>query len=362
MGKRRSLALPRSPDSLDLVTYGRRGPGMPGRFNPEQLSQIARTVRRVPEVMLKVSGGGREAGAVQAHFAYMGKRGKLEIETDDGRVLTGKGAARELVEDWNLDLSAGPYRAGRALKYLKPVKGPKDAHNIVLSMPKGTDAKRLDAAARAFAANQFGGRHRYAHVLHTHQGNPHVHLVVKAKSEQGERLYIRKATLQAWREDFAKELRARGIAANATKRVIRGQTKTAKKTPIQRAAMRGESTFMERIAREVGNDIRLGKLRADAGKASLMSSRQAVVREWEQTARQLDAQGERKLAADVRAFARDLPPPRTEREWVAAAILTEVVRHQRAEGTPTKPGPAQPQDPERAGDRRPPDRGDELVR
>ena len=143
--------------------------------------------------MVKVSGGGREAGAVQAHFAYMGKRGKLEIETDDGRVLTGKGAARELVEDWNLDLSAGPYRAGRALEHHKPVKGPKDAHNIVLSMPKGTDAKKLFAAAKAFAENQFAGKHRYAMVLHTHQGNPHVHLVVKAKSEQGQRIYIRKA-------------------------------------------------------------------------------------------------------------------------------------------------------------------------
>ena len=278
--------------------------------------------------MVKVSGGGREAGAVQAHFAYMGKRGKLEIETDDGRVLTGKGAARELVEDWNLDLSAGPYRAGRALEHHKPVKGPKDAHNIVLSMPRGTDATKLFAASKAFAENQFGGKHRYAMVLHTHQGNPHVHLVVKAKSEQGPRIYIRKATLQAWREDFAKELRARGIAANATKRVIRGQTKSAKKTPIQRAAMRGKSTFMEKLAREIGSEIRMGKLKAEAGKSSIVNSRQAVIREWEQTARQLDAQGERVLAADVRAFVKGMPPPRTDREWVAAGILAEVVRRQ----------------------------------
>ncbi len=328
MGKKRSLALPRSPDALDLVSYGRRGPGMPGRFSHEQLSQIARTARRTPEVMVKVSGGGREAGAVQAHFAYMGKRGRLEIATDDGRVLTGTGAARELVEDWNLDLSAGPYRAGRALKYHKPVKTPKDAHNIVLSMPKGTDAAKLFAAAKAFAANQFAGKHRYAMVLHTHQGNPHVHLVVKGKSEQGQRIYIRKATLQAWREDFAKELRARGIAANATKRVIRGQTKSAKKTPIQRAAMRGESTFMAKLARDIGNEIRIGKLNPEAAKLKIQQSRAAVVRDWDLTARRLDAQGERLLAADVRAYVQDLPPPRTDREWVAAAILAEIARGQ----------------------------------
>jgi len=326
LGKKRSLALPRSPDSLDLVSYGRRGPGMPGRFSHEQLAQIARTVRRTHEVMVKVSGGGREAGAVQAHFAYMGKRGKLEIETDDGRVLTGKGAARELVEDWNLDLSAGPYRAGRALKYHKPIKGPKDAHNIVLSMPKGTDAKKLFAAAKAFAGNQFADKHRYAMVLHTHQGNPHVHLVVKAKSEQGQRIYIRKATLQAWREDFAKELRVRGISANATRRVIRGQTKSARKTPIQRAAMRGESTFMERLAREIGSEIRVGKLKAEPGKAAILGTRENVVRDWELTARRLEAQGERLLAADVRDFMKGMPPPRTNREHVAAGILREIVR------------------------------------
>ena len=271
----------------------------------------------------------------------MGKRGKLEIETDDGRVLTGTGAARELVEDWNLDLSAGPYRAGRALKYHAPVKRPKDAHNIVLSMPKGTDARKLFAAAKAFAESQFAGRHRYAMVLHTHQGNPHVHLVVKAMSEQGQRIYIRKATLQAWREDFAKELRARGIAANATKRVIRGQVKSAKRTPIQRAAMRGESTIMEKLARDVGHDIRMGKLKPEAGKAAIVMSRKAVVREWTQTGRQLDAQGERTLAAEVRKFVASMPPPRTDREQVAAGGESSSRPSARwATCTPTSPSPS----------------------
>ena len=325
MAKKRSLALPRSPEALDLVSYGRRGPGVPGRFSPEQIAQISRTVRRVPEVVVKVSGGGREAGAVQAHFAYMGKRGKLEIETDDGRILTGQGAARELVDDWNLDLSAGPYRAGRALKYHRPVKSPKDAHNIVLSMPAGTDAKRLHDAARAFAENQFSGRHRYAHVLHTHQGNPHVHLVVKAKSEQGERLYIRKATLQVWREDFAKELRARGIAANATKRVIRGNSRVPLKTPIQRAAMRGDSTFLSRLSREVGNDLHVGRLQSDPGVAGIRSTREKVTRDWETTARRLDAQGEARLASEIRSFVRRMPPPRSDREHLAADIVRGLI-------------------------------------
>jgi hypothetical protein len=326
LGKSRSLVLPRGPESLDPVSFGRRGPE--ARFSYEQLAHIARTARRVPEVMVKVSGGGREAGAVQAHFAYIGRHGNLDIETDDGRRLAGEGAARELVEDWDLDLSAGPYRKGRALEHHTPPRRSKDVHNIVLSMPAATPPKKLLAAAKAFAHNQFGDRHRYAMALHTDQKHPHVHLVVKAKSEQGERLRISRETLRAWREDFARELRARGIAANATTRAVRGQTNTPKKTPIHRAAMRGNSTFMERLAKEVGNEIRVGGLKPEPGKEILQSTRATVLREWEQTARRLEAQGERLLAKDVRSFAKNLPPPRTDRERVAAGILAEIARRE----------------------------------
>ena len=342
MGKSRSLVLPRGPDSLDPVSFGRRGPG--ARFSHDQLAHIARTARRVPEVMIKVSGGGREAGAVQAHFAYIGRHGNLDIETDDGRRLAGEGAARELVKDWNLDLAAGPYRRGRALEHHRLPRRPKDVHNIVLSMPAATPPKKLLAAAKAFAQNQFGEQHRYAMALHTDQKHPHVHLVVKAKNEQGERLRITRETLRTWREDFARELRARGIAANATTRAVRGQTKTPKRTPIHRAAMRGNSTFMEKLAREVGNEIRVGKLRPESGRETLQSTRATVVREWGETARRLDAQGEQLLADDVRSFVRNLAPPRTDREWVAAGILTEIAlseppRRIQQLGTPTELDP-----------------------
>ena len=341
MGKSRSLVLPRGPESLDPVSFGRRGPGV--RFSHDQLAHIARTARRVPEVMVKVSGGGREAGAVQAHFAYIGRHGDLDIETDDGRRLAGEGAARELVKDWDLDLAAGPYRRGRALEHHSPPRRPKDVHNIVLSMPAATPPKKLLAAAKAFAHNQFGDRHRYAMALHTDQKHPHVHLVVKAKSEQGERLRIPKETLRAWREDFARELRARGIAANATTRAVRGQTKTPKKTPIHRAAMRGRSTFMERLARDVGDEIRVGKLTREPGKNTVQSTHATVRREWEWTAQRLDAQGERLLADDVRSFARTFPPPRTDREWVAAGILAEVARREPPHpGRPPSPAPRAP--------------------
>ncbi len=60
------------------------------------------------------------------------------------------------------------------------------------------------AAARAFAREKFGVRHRYAMALHTDQTNPHVHLVVKAEDETGRRLHVDKPVLREWRADFAR--------------------------------------------------------------------------------------------------------------------------------------------------------------
>ena len=180
---------------LDLVSYGRRGRHTPLQFSQAQLEQIGRTVRGDPEVMVKVSGGGKSSDAVQAHLGYIDRHGKLEVHTDEGERLQGKGVAEHLVDDWHLDLGKGQYRP-------RPKAGqkdsrPKQVHNIVFSMPAGTPPAKLLSATQKFAREKFALSHRYAMVLHTDQGHPHVHLVVKAVSEQGERLCIQKATLRA---------------------------------------------------------------------------------------------------------------------------------------------------------------------
>ncbi len=43
-------------------------------------ARIAATVRRVPQVMVKVTGGGRGMGAIAAHCRYISKNGRLDIE------------------------------------------------------------------------------------------------------------------------------------------------------------------------------------------------------------------------------------------------------------------------------------------
>ena len=310
---------------LDLVSYGRRGRHTPLQFSPAQLEQIGRTVSGVPEVMIKVSGGGNSADAVQAHLSYIDRHGRLEVHTDEGEKLQGKGVADHLVDDWNLDAGKGQYRPGP--KAGEKDRRPKQVHNIVFSMPAGTPPAKLLAATQKFAREKFALQHRYAMVLHTDQGHPHVHLVVKAQSEDGQRLYIRKATLRQWREDFAGDLRELGVAANATPAVLRGKPKDRKKDGIYRALKRGQSMFMRRKVERVAEELRRGQLAPESGKGTLLDTRERVVEDWSATADLLRAQGQDSLAQGVEAYVRRMPTVATNKEIVAKGLLAQVAAH-----------------------------------
>src|SRR6202140_2909016 len=226
---------------LDIASYARRGPGHRDRLSPAEVQQIARTVRRTPEVMVKVlSRGGQNLGAVRRHLEYLRLRddGELELETDDGQRLSGEGVSKDLLEDWDLDLEE--HRRQSDLDARRS-RSPKLAHKLMFSMPAGTPPEKVLAAVKNFAREEFGLKHRYAMVLHTDEPHPHVHMVVKAVSEQGVRLHIRKATLREWRSEFARNLRALGVAANATERAVRGEPRKAKTDSIYRAEQRGVS-------------------------------------------------------------------------------------------------------------------------
>ena len=160
--------------------------------------------------MVKVTGGGRGMKAIGAHFRYISKIGRLDIEDEQGDISRGKGAVREFVEDW---------RFGGTL--IEDVSQRREAYNIMLSMPRGTDPLCVQRAAREFAAAELAD-HKYVMVLHDHQANPHVHISVRAESKHGKRLHPRKADLHRWRETFAERLRGWGIDAEATRQATRG--------------------------------------------------------------------------------------------------------------------------------------------
>lgn len=169
----------------------------------------ATVVRRAPQVMVKVTGGGRGMKAIAAHFRYISRNGRLPIEDERGETMRGKDALPALADDW---------RYGGSL--IDDVGHRREAFNIMLSMPRGTDPLTVQWAAREFARVELAD-HKFVMVLHDHQANPHVHISVRAESKHGRRLNPRKADLQRWRGTFAEKLRERGVEAEATRQATR---------------------------------------------------------------------------------------------------------------------------------------------
>jgi hypothetical protein len=272
--------------------------------------------------MVKVTGGGRNRGAVAAHFAYISAHGELEIETDEGERVS-KSGQKALLKDWHLELSAGQYRE-RGTE--RTARGVKLVHNIVLSMPSPTPSDKVLAAAKTFAREKFALNHRYAMALHTHQEHPHVHLVVKAEGLDGRRLHIDKALLREWRQDFARTMRDQGIAANATPRAVRGQSRRAPRDAAFRAKRRSSSHAMRREVESIAREIsKTGTIR-DPAHGKLLGTRNAVVAGWMGIAATLDAQGEIVLAGDVRYFANHLPQVLTDRERLAEEFIQYLMK------------------------------------
>jgi hypothetical protein len=271
------------------------GAGRRDRLTGAQIELIRRTVRRAPEVLVKVTGGGRKLGAVVAHLSYISDQGKLEIETDEGERVSKEGQ-KGLLRDWHLELSAGQYREQRNGR-----PGVKLVHNIVLSMPSPTPPQKVLAAAKVFAREKFALQHRYVLALHTHQQHPHVHLVVKAEGEDGRRLHIDKALLREWRTDFARMMREQGVAANATPRAVRGQSKGTVRSADYRLRRRGTSSALRARVESVARELQKTGTVHDPARSTLLDTRKAVVSGWMAVAKMLDAQREIVLAGDVRS-------------------------------------------------------------
>lgn len=195
-------------------------------------------------------------------------------------------------------------------------KTPKLVHKILFSMPAGTPPKKVLEAVKNFAREEFGAKHRYAMVLHTDEPHPHVHVVVKAIGHDGKRLNIRKATLREWRREFARYLRGQGVEANATERVIRGETKPQKTDGIYRAARRRASTHWRQRVEAVGRELVAGGFKTEPDKTRLLETRREVVRGWNEVADDLVLQNQVELAQAVRRFVARMPPPQTEKEFI----------------------------------------------
>lgn len=283
-------------------------------------ARLARLVARAPEVMVKITGRTQGEAHLQAHLAYISREGSLPLEGRDGEPLIGLKEVRELGSDWAAeDISR---RRDSALSL-----------SIVLSMPPGTSHVGVRDAARAFAAEIFGERFDYAFALHTDADHPHVHLAVRMLGRDGERLNPRKGDLDQWRQTFARTLRDRDIAAEATPRRARGVVRKPEPMPVRKLRERFESGHAPapRVmdsARAEAWKIARGELTLERPWEQAIVARQRQVRRTylAQAAALERAQDEasRRMASRLRAFVGAMPPVSTRRNiWVRAARLED---------------------------------------
>ena len=245
--------------------------------------RISALVRRAPQVIVKVSGGGKGMAPIAAHLRYITQSGRLEFEDDRGTIRDGSEALRDLVDQWRY--------SGR---FIADVEGRREALNLVLAMRAGTDADSVKRAARDFAKIEFAG-YRYVMVLHKHQASPHVHLCVKHESTAGERLRHGMGDIKRWRETFADRLQAWGVDASATRAEVRGATRHF--VPVWRLKASDEGRMRVRSP-----DTKAGKS-FEKSCADAMSSWAQILAALQESEREDD----RRLAVQVGEFLRDTP-------------------------------------------------------
>lgn len=227
-----------------LPVYSVFGRGSHQQRSANAIAAINRTVKKTPEVMVKMTGRQNGQAHVAENFSYIARLGwgedkELALLTSEGKTITNRKEMSALAREWHLHETADRVRR----------KG-STSLSFVLSMPPGTDPEKMKSAAAEFAKVEMAGR-RWVIGLHTDQAHPHVHLTVARRDIDGQRFHPGKEDLFRYRQTFAEKLRHVGIEANATPRKARGVTRKSLSTPIAQMAKRGEdSRYAKRLQRE----------------------------------------------------------------------------------------------------------------
>lgn len=167
-------------------------------------------VRKTPQAVVKITGGGRGMKAMAIHLKYISRDGDVELVDEQGISARGLDEVEDLAR--SMEHGGGDV--------VPPVSQQREAFNVVFSMPPGTDRFQFKTAANAFIKAEFEGC-QYAVAHHDDEAHPHCHVMIKAVKLDGKRLNPRKADIANWRANFATALRAHGIDADATPRQVR---------------------------------------------------------------------------------------------------------------------------------------------
>lgn len=321
--------LPATVKGKDIKLVGGGGSRHPPSLSPVSKARLGRIASRAPEVMVKVTGRTRGVRHLKAHLDYVTRNGRLLAETQDGEHVQDRSRIRELHDDWLL-ANAAEARGRNTPQAAQSV-------GIILSMPAGAPADRVQDAARTWARETFTDKHEWIMVLHSDKDHPHVHVTVRAVGSDGRRLAPGPTDLQLWRERFARELRRLGVEAEATPRQARGKVPRSDRTQVHRVEKRGAEPTVRKL--QHGNAVRAAKApeppQPRDWHRDIQARQESIRRAYLEHASELkegDAE-ERRLARDIERFVADMPVPLTRRQAVSVELRR--VMEQRSDRLPS---------------------------
>ena len=297
------------------MAHGNNVPKLSGGITKNKL---IKAVRKVPEVMVKISGGGKNMAHIKAHIDYISRNGEVDLEDENGDIHKGREELADVKKAWATDGVGIPEESDKR----------KEAFNIIFSMPVGTDRKFVKDAVRAFAADEFTN-HQYVFASHEDEEHSHVHLCVKAADQYGVRLNPRKPDLQLWRELFVEKLHDVGIEANATPRWSRGVVQKHEKQTIKQINKGFEEGNRKEPARNTQQQINEAALEVDNSiqhsnpyQEKIIASRKLAQKLYGSLARELlNGDKEDKLVAlDIAKFVQAMPSTNTRHDDLVANL------------------------------------------
>lgn len=67
---------------------------------PATREKLAMTTKRVPEVMVKITGGGKNMNHIEASIKYISRDGEVEIEDENGEIYLGLDGVKDVRDAW----------------------------------------------------------------------------------------------------------------------------------------------------------------------------------------------------------------------------------------------------------------------
>lgn len=280
------------------------GGGAQAAVSRRAIATMERTARRVPEVMVRVTGRQHGAGHVLANFSYIsrlrhGSDQEPGLHTSDEEVIHDGHEMQKLAQEWQeWEMGDDARRKGAT------------SLSMILSMPSGTDPEKVEAAALDFARVEFANRSWVAS-LHVDRDHPHVHLTIARRDHDGRRFHPNRDDLFRYRQRFAEKLRDRGVEANATPAKARGIDRTHEHIAARKMRENEGSPRLDASRRE-----RAGRYRAEGSRdpvKAILGEQRAVVRAaYERSITELSASPsmvDQMVAKSLRRFVDGLPEP-----------------------------------------------------